>query len=196
MKQRKTPTALASSRHDSPDLEGGGGPVQAEAMDDGGDFTFAPHSGLSSDDVEMLLRRWGRNELPEKVVPKWYVFLQILCEPMPLMIWLAAIIEAILFKWMDMTILLGIQMANASIAFYETTKAGDAVAALKASLKPEATVCRNGTWRKVDASILVPGDKVLLATGSSIPADCRINEGRHRGGPVGAYWRGSAGGKV
>jgi H+-transporting ATPase len=159
-------------------LEGGqgGSGETIDSADD--DFTFAPHSGLSLEDVELLTRRWGRNELPEKIVPKWYVFLQILCEPMPLMIWLAAIIEAILFKWMDMTILLGIQLANASIAFYETTKAGDAVAALKASLKPEATVCRNGAWRKVDASVLVPGDKVLLATGSSIPADCRINDGR------------------
>ena len=47
------------------------------------------------------------------------------------MIWIAIGIEAALGKWMDMSILLAIQMANASIAFYETTKSGDAVAALK-----------------------------------------------------------------
>jgi H+-transporting ATPase len=62
---------------------------------------------------------------------------------MPMMIWVAAIIEAAISNYIDMGILLFIQFANASIAFYETTKAEDAVAALKASLKPEATVKRS-----------------------------------------------------
>ena len=61
---------------------------------------------------------------------------------MPIMIWIAAIIEGAISNYIDMAILLFIQFANASIAFYETTKAEDAVAALKASLKPEATVKR------------------------------------------------------
>ena len=57
--------------------------------------------------------------------------MNLLLEPMPVMIWLAVIIEAVLLKWTDMTILLGIQLANASISFYEISKAGNAVAALK-----------------------------------------------------------------
>ncbi len=50
---------------------------------------------------------------------------------MPIMIWIAIIIEAGIQSWPDMGVLLGIQFLNASISFYETTKAGDAVAALK-----------------------------------------------------------------
>ena len=57
---------------------------------------------------------------------------------------------------------------------YETTKAGDAVKALKASLKPLATVCRDGKWQSIEAALLVPGDLVLLGSGSHIPADCRV----------------------
>jgi len=102
---------------------------------------------------------------------------------MPLMIWLAAIVEAAIENYVDMSILLFIQFANASIGYYEITKAGDAVtyahcpfrdahpdlpsclvfsslsqvAALKKSLKPTATVKRNGVWKNVDAAILVPG---------------------------------------
>lgn len=37
---------------------------------------------------------------------------------------------------------------------------------------------RNGKWRNIDAAMVVPGDLVLLATGSAIPADCRVNEGQ------------------
>ncbi len=141
-----------------------------------GAFQFS-HLGLSTSEASELLRKFGPNELPEKVIPKWYIFVSMLWEPMPIMIWIAIIIEAILGKWMDMGILLGIQLTNASIAFYETTKSGDAVAALKASLKPLATVKRDGEWKQMDASLLVPGDLISLGNGSAIPADCRINNG-------------------
>ncbi len=57
---------------------------------------------------------------------------------------------------------------------YETTKAGDAVRALKASLRPQATARRDGVWLTLDAAALVPGDLVLLASGSHVPADCRV----------------------
>ncbi len=93
------------------------------------------------------------------------------------MIWIAAVIEAVIGKYMDMGILLGIQATNATIAFYETTQSGNAVAALKASLRPEATVKRDGRWKTIDASLLVPGDLVLLSTGCAVPADCRVNHG-------------------
>ena len=61
------------------------------------------------------------------------------------MIWAAAIIEAAIENWIDFAILIFIQFANASIAFYEITKATDAVEALKKSLKPLATVKRDGS---------------------------------------------------
>lgn len=96
---------------------------------------------------------------------------------MPIMIWIAAITEAAIENWPDMGILLAIQFTNASLGFYEIVKAGDAVAALKKSLKPIATVKRDGKWSNIDAATVVPGDMVLLAAGSAIPADCIVNEG-------------------
>jgi H+-transporting ATPase len=83
----------------------------------------------------------------------------------PMMIWLAIIIEAAIQNYLDMGILLAIQLMNASISFYETTKAGKAVAVLKSSLKPTATCKRDGKFQNIDATLLVPGDTVLLASG-------------------------------
>ena len=74
---------------------------------------------------------------------------------------------------------------------YETIKAADAVAALKASLKPVATVKRDGKWQNIDAVLLVPGDMVLLGAGSSVPADCIVNKVRAAG--AGAWCGGGAG---
>jgi H+-transporting ATPase len=88
------------------------------------------------------------------------------------------IVEAGIQNWIDFGILLFIQFANATIGFYEMNKAGDAVAALKASLKPVATCKRDGKWKNMDGAEIVPGDLVLLAAGSAVPADCRLNEGQ------------------
>lgn len=100
---------------------------------------FVYSHGLTSEEAEELLDVYGRNELPEKIVPKWFIFLSLFWQPMPVMIWLAIIVEIAIANYLDMTILLIIQFANASIAFYEINKAGDAVAALKASLRPEVS---------------------------------------------------------
>ncbi len=139
---------------------------------------FKYSSGLTSKEAEELLIKYGPNELPEKIVPKWYIFVSQLWQPMPIMIWIAAIVEAGIQNWLDMSILLFIQFANASIGYYEITKAGDAVAALKSKLQAKATVKRDGKWSNIAARDVVPGDLVLLAAGSAIPADCRVNEGQ------------------
>eukprot|EP00550_Attheya_septentrionalis_P012810 CAMPEP_0198306192 /NCGR_PEP_ID=MMETSP1449-20131203/58292_1 /TAXON_ID=420275 /ORGANISM="Attheya septentrionalis, Strain CCMP2084" /LENGTH=1024 /DNA_ID=CAMNT_0044008741 /DNA_START=78 /DNA_END=3152 /DNA_ORIENTATION=- len=133
------------------------------------------HVGHTSDEAASLLLKYGRNQLPEHADPKWLILLRQFWAPMPIMIWIAIIIEAAISNFLDMGILLAIQLTNASISFYETTKAGNAVAALKSSLKPVATCKRDGNWNTMDATLLVPGDLVLLASGSAIPADCRVN---------------------
>eukprot|EP00601_Ochromonadales_sp_CCMP2298_P009985 CAMPEP_0173263164 /NCGR_PEP_ID=MMETSP1142-20121109/27201_1 /TAXON_ID=483371 /ORGANISM="non described non described, Strain CCMP2298" /LENGTH=731 /DNA_ID=CAMNT_0014198429 /DNA_START=148 /DNA_END=2340 /DNA_ORIENTATION=+ len=138
---------------------------------------FNTSKGLSVAEAAALLEQFGRNELEEKVKEKWRIIMEQQQEPMPVMIWLASIVEAAIGNFPDMAILLAIQLINGSISFYEITKAGDAVAALKASLKPLATVKRDGAWANVDACTVVPGDLCLLAAGSAIPADCVVNEG-------------------
>lgn len=66
------------------------------------DFEYN-HVGLSSARAELLLKEYGLNQLPEHVEPKWLVFLKLLfCAPMPIMIWIAIIIEAGIQNWLDM----------------------------------------------------------------------------------------------
>jgi H+-transporting ATPase len=63
-------------------------------------------------EAEELLKQYGRNELVEKKVPSWRVFLKQLYQPMPIMIWIAIIIEAAIQNWLDMGILLAIQVGS------------------------------------------------------------------------------------
>jgi H+-transporting ATPase len=154
--------------------------VDLEELSHDGEGSRDPRTGekgLTSAEAAKLLAQYGPNALPEKTKPKWLIYVEQLWQPMPIMIWIAAFTEAGIQNFADMAILLGIQFTNATLGYYEITKAGDAVAALKNSLKPLATVKRDGSWKNIDAIDLVPGDLVLLAAGSAIPADCIVKEG-------------------
>eukprot|EP00613_Pedinella_sp_CCMP2098_P083450 CAMPEP_0171994598 /NCGR_PEP_ID=MMETSP0993-20121228/279038_1 /TAXON_ID=483369 /ORGANISM="non described non described, Strain CCMP2098" /LENGTH=563 /DNA_ID=CAMNT_0012647677 /DNA_START=103 /DNA_END=1792 /DNA_ORIENTATION=- len=144
----------------------------------GNKATFVKSKGLTSAQADALMLQYGRNELEEKKTPKWYIFLSQLWQPMPCMLWLAAIVEAAIQNYEDMGVLVGIQFANASLSYYETVKADDAVAALRAALKPLAIVKRDGRTQTLDAALLVPGDLVVLGSGGAVPADCVLNEGQ------------------
>jgi magnesium-transporting ATPase (P-type) len=46
--------------------------------------------GLTSEEAAIRLKIHGPNELPEKIDPKWLVFLRQFWAPMPIMIWLVS----------------------------------------------------------------------------------------------------------
>jgi len=139
--------------------------------------SFVYSLGLSTQEAELRLQQHGKNEVIETVTPKWYVFVSQLWKPLPLMIWVALIIEAIIENYLDLILLLLILLTNTIVGFFEITKAEDSVAALKKTLHPLATVKRGGKFITIEAMLVVPGDLVLLSTGASVPADCRVNEG-------------------
>jgi magnesium-transporting ATPase (P-type) len=71
-----------------PDEAGEGGP----ADEDEKPFVYNS-KGLSSEEARRLLEIHGLNQLPEKKIPKWKIFVNLLIAPMPLMIFFAAFIE-------------------------------------------------------------------------------------------------------
>lgn len=65
-------------------------------------------------------------------------------------------------------------LLNGTLSFYESQKAGDAVAALKNSLAPKCRVYRDGVLRELESKCLVPGDKIVIKLGDIVPADGRL----------------------
>ena len=119
------------------------------------DMDATGEDGLSESEAQQRLAQYGKNELPDVRIPKWKIFLSHFTGIMPGMIILAVLIELLLQEWPDFSTLLALLFLNGFVGFWEDMRAGDAVAALKASLKPEASVKRDGAWRKIDASLLV-----------------------------------------
>jgi len=159
------------------DQDTGSGEIEFDAVNIDEMCLQTGEDGLTDDEAAERLKQWGRNELPDLRVPKWKIFISHFTGIMPGMIILAICIEGLLTEWPDFFTLLALLFLNGFVGFWEDMRAGDAVAALKASLKPVASVKRDGVWRKTDAALLVPGDRVALGAGANIPADCRVCKG-------------------
>ena len=141
--------------------------------------------GLNEDEAARRLELFGPNQLKVKEDNIWLKLALEFVQPMPMMIWAAILIESLetyihqsMDGLVDVIVLVVLQLLNVLVGFIEEMKAGDAIAALRESLKPEATVKREGRVYVINATKLVPGDVVVLGAGGAIPADCTIREGK------------------
>jgi H+-transporting ATPase len=130
--------------------------------------------GLTDLQARERLEKFGKNELAETKENIYLKFLKGFTGPMPGMIWVAIGLEAYMNDWADFSVLLFLQILNGTVGFYEDYKAGNAVDALKASLKPFATAKRDGKFSNISAGDLVPGDRIAINAGANIPADCTL----------------------
>jgi H+-transporting ATPase len=133
--------------------------------------------GLSQTEAKARLGQYGFNELPEEKVNPILKFLSYFWGPIPWMIEVAAILSAVVRRWEDFGIILALLLMNAGVGFWEEFQAGNAIAALKATLALQAKVKRDGAWSTIPARELVPGDLMRIRIGDIIPADARLLEG-------------------
>ncbi len=137
----------------------------------------ASSGGLTQEEAGGRLERYGYNELAEKKVNPILKFLSYFWGPIPWMIEAAAVLSALVRHWEDFGIILALLIMNAGVGFWEEFQAGNAIAALKAKLAPNARVKRDGRWKMVPAREVVPGDVIRLRIGEIVPADARLLPG-------------------
>jgi H+-transporting ATPase len=133
--------------------------------------------GLTGSEARARLSKYGFNELPEEKTNPILKFLSYFWGPIPWMIEVAAILSAVVRHWEDFAIILALLLMNAGVGFWEEFQAGNAIAALKATLALQARVKRDGAWTTIPARELVPGDLMRIRIGDIIPADARLLEG-------------------
>ena len=137
----------------------------------------ATSQGLSTDEAQRRLARFGANEITEKTTSPIVKFLGYLWGPIPWMIEAAAILSLVVHHWVDLSIIVTLLLFNAGVGFWQEYQAGNAVAALKKKLALKSRVLRQGSWQLLDARELVPGDIIRLRAGDIIPADAKLIDG-------------------
>ncbi|MGA9011135.1 MAG: plasma-membrane proton-efflux P-type ATPase, partial [Acetobacteraceae bacterium] len=133
--------------------------------------------GLSQAEAQKRLAQYGPNEIEEKETNELLKFLSYFWGPIPWMIEVAVILSGVVGHWEDFGIILVLLLANAVVGFWEEHQAGNAIAALKATLAIKARVKRDGKWVTPAARDLVPGDVIRVRLGDIVPADARLLEG-------------------
>jgi len=147
-----------------------------------------PETGLTELEVRDRQARFGLNKIEEKKQSLLVKFFLEFVQPMPMVIWVAIIIECVSvgMEWprpaactglVDIACLLVLQILNVVVGFVEEVKAMKEIEALKACLDPMCTVKRSGKTHPRASSELVPGDIVTLRAGAAVPADCRLYPG-------------------
>ena len=135
------------------------------------------HQGLSSQEAQARLAKYGPNELMERPRPG---FLKLLLGQfssfLVIVLIVAAIVSLLLREVVDASAIMAIVVLNAVLGVIQESKAEQALAALKKMAAPNAQVIRDGIQVTVPARELVPGDIALLEAGNYVPADMRLIE--------------------
>ena len=131
--------------------------------------------GLTDAQAAARLDEHGPNELSSKP-PKTLAAMvrEQLGDPMVLILLVAATLSALLQEWAEAGIIFVIVVVNAVIGIVQERKAQSSLEALRQMSAPVAHVLRGGVEELVPARDLVPGDVVMLADGSMVPADLRL----------------------
>ncbi|KZT24844.1 plasma-membrane proton-e [Neolentinus lepideus HHB14362 ss-1] len=139
--------------------------------------------GLNADEANRRLEIFGPNKLEQEEQNAFLQFLSFMWNPLSWVMEGAALVAIVLSNgehrppdWEDFAGIVALLFINSGIGFYEERNAGNAVKALMDSLAPKAKVKRDGSWREIESSELVPGDMVSFKIGDIVPADCRLTE--------------------
>ena len=137
----------------------------------------APLPGLTSAEASQRMLVSGPNAMPDTALHPLRRALRKLRAPVPWMLEAAILLELALGKYVEAAIIAGLLVFNAALGFFQEGRAQATLAALKSRLALNASVRRDGVWKIVPATDLVPEDTVKLSLGAVVAADVRLVEG-------------------
>ena len=140
--------------------------------------------GLSEEEVEEKINKFGYNEIKQNKQKKWYnYFLQSLFSPFNVIL---LVIVVILFytdvylaekpSYANIIVILVLVITGTLLEFFEEYRSNKAAEKLKQLVATTGLVLRDGKEKEIPIKEITVGDIVLLSAGSLVPADLRIIE--------------------
>jgi potassium/sodium efflux P-type ATPase len=131
--------------------------------------------GLSDEEARQRRKQYGPNKLAEEErISEFRILLHQFASPLIYILLIAGIVTILLREYIDSGVIFAVVILNAAIGFFQEYKAEESVRALKKMVVPKAKVLRGGREKEIPSEELVPGDVVLLTSGTKIPADLRL----------------------
>jgi calcium-translocating P-type ATPase len=131
--------------------------------------------GLSGPEAAERLERHGRNELePDEPLSAAAILLHQFTSPLISILLVAAVITVLINEYLDTAVIVAVLVINAVVGFFQERKADRSVRSLMQLASQRSVVVRDGRRQEVESVEVVPGDIVLLESGTRVPADLRI----------------------
>jgi Ca2+-transporting ATPase len=128
--------------------------------------------GLSEKEASERLAHEGFNEIPSaKKRSIFSIALNVLREPMLLLLIASGIIYMVLGDIQEALMLLGFVLVIIGITLYQERKTERALEALRDLSSPRALVIRDGVSKRIAGREVVRGDIIVLSEGDRVPAD-------------------------
>ncbi len=138
-----------------------------------------PSRGIDERVAASRLERFGPNAITTRPPPSfWRRMLEQLSAPLVAVLLVAAVGAFLLGETVDGLVILAVVGVNAVVGLVQEGKALAAIESLSAAIPIEASVLREGRWRRIPAEELVTGDSVRLEPGDRVPADLRVRSTR------------------
>jgi H+-transporting ATPase len=133
--------------------------------------------GLTTAEARTRLAKFGPNAMPDTSVHPLRMALEKFWAPVPWMLEAAIVLEMVLGKYIEGSIIATLLVFNAVLGLLQESRAQATIKALRSRLALTACARRDGEWRTVAASELVPGDVVKLSLGGVVAADVTLTSG-------------------
>ncbi|MEG2109540.1 MAG: cation-translocating P-type ATPase [Clostridium sp.] len=131
--------------------------------------------GLTNDEAKAIQEKVGKNQLiPEKKESFFMKIIEVIKEPMFLLLMVAAIIYFVLGEPKDGLIMLVFVVGVISIEVIQEWKTDKTLKALKNLSAPHIEVIRDFEKLVINSEDLVPGDLMIVTEGVKIPADGEV----------------------
>lgn len=131
--------------------------------------------GLSSDEVLASHKKYGYNKMNAVQNNSWItLLLDILKEPMLLLLIAIAVIYLIVGDYGEAIFMLGAIVAVSGISFYQDNRSKKALETLEKLNEPLSTVIRNSKVVKIPTHEIAVGDLYIIEEGKMINADGQI----------------------
>ena len=131
--------------------------------------------GLTSEEIKQSRAIYGYNQPADLKKSAWYtMLLDILKEPMLLLLIAVSVIYLIVGEYSEAVFMLGAIIVVSGISFYQDTRSKKALEALEKLNEPLSTVIRNGKITKIPTREIAVNDLCIIEEGKMINADGEI----------------------
>jgi len=131
-------------------------------------------SGLTSAEAHSRLQKDGPNAMPDVSAHPLRNALAKFWAPVPWLLEASIVLELVLHKYFEASIIAGLLIFNAALAYFQEGRAQATLKALNSRLALNASVEHDGVWKTVPAAQLVRGDLVKLSLGGVVAADVHL----------------------